>query len=65
MTADTPDTPTLDRDMRNISTCWQYAPNGWHAYGAGPCFDTYEAAIKYRDLIDEVGEQEARRRHGL
>lgn len=44
---------TEERDMRDISTCWQNF--GWHAYGAGPCFDTYEQAIAYRDKLDEHG----------
>jgi len=45
----------VDRDMRGISTCWQYGPRGWHAYGAGPCFDDYETAIRYRDWLDREG----------
>ncbi len=41
------------RDMRGISKCWQ----GWgfHVYKAGPCFDTYEQAIEYRDSLDREG----------
>ena len=31
----------------SISKCWQN--NGYHAHGAGPCFDTLEAALLYRD----------------
>ena len=57
--------PSTERDMRGISTCWQYGPNGWHAYGAGPCFDTYEQAIAYRDFTDKHGYAEARRRWGV
>jgi hypothetical protein len=41
------------RDMRDISTCWQYS--GWHAKGAGPCFDTYEMAVAYRDWLESMG----------
>jgi hypothetical protein len=51
-----------ERDMRNISRCWQYS--GWHAHGAGPCFDTYEEAIAYRDYYDKYGWESARRRWG-
>lgn len=43
---------TATRDMRDISRCWQN--NGYHAHGAGPCFDTYEAVIKYRDEYDRA-----------
>jgi hypothetical protein len=42
-----------DRDMRGVSTCWQ--SHGWHAYSAGPCFDTYEQVIEYRDSLDREG----------
>jgi len=44
-----------ERDMRGISACWHNAPNGWHAYGAGPCFDTYEQAVDYRNSLDAEG----------
>ena len=37
-------------DTVNLSRCWQN--NGWHAHGAGPCFDTREQAIRYRDAYD-------------
>lgn len=36
--------------MRGISRCWQYF--GYHVYGAGPCFDTLEQAIGYRNRLD-------------
>lgn len=42
-----------ERDMRDITRCSRY--EGWHVYGAGPCFDTYEQAIHYRDSLDEEG----------
>lgn len=42
-----------DKDMRGITNCWRY--NGWHVYGAGPCFDTYEAAVNYRASLDADG----------
>jgi hypothetical protein len=35
---------------RGISKCWQNF--GFHVYGAGPCFDTHEQAIAYRDAYD-------------
>lgn len=38
--------------MRGISRCWQ---GGWHAYMAGPCFETREQAIAYRDELDREG----------
>jgi len=40
-------------DMRAISRCARSA--GWHVYMAGPCFDRYEQAIKYRDYLDAKG----------
>lgn len=43
----------MDRNMRGISRCWQN--NGWHVYSAGPCMDTYEAAIRYRTHLDRRG----------
>ena len=39
-------------DMRGISRCWQN--RGWHVYGAGPCFDTHEQAIQYREAHDKA-----------
>ena len=44
---------TTERDMRGITRCWQH--NGWHVYMAGPCFDTYEQAIAYRNSLDAEG----------
>lgn len=38
---------------RGISRCWQN--QGFHVYGAGPCFDTHEQAIRYRDGLDRDG----------
>lgn len=38
---------------RGLSRCWQNC--GWHVYGAGPCFDTEDAAIDYRDSLDREG----------
>ena len=38
---------------RGLSRCWQN--NGWHVYGAGPCFDTEEEAVRYRDSLDREG----------
>lgn len=34
-----------------ISVCWQN--RGFHAHGAGPCFDTVEQAVARRDLEDQ------------
>ena len=42
-----------ERDRRGISVCSRYL--GWHVYSAGPCFDTYEQAVKYRDYLDAKG----------
>lgn len=36
--------------MRRISRCWQ---GGWHANAAGPCFDTPERAMAFRDREDD------------
>jgi hypothetical protein len=44
---------TTARDTRALSRCWQN--QGWHVYSAGPCFDEYENAIKYRDYLDAKG----------
>lgn len=41
------------RDTRDLSTCWQ--KNGWHVHMAGPCFDTYEQALAYRDALHARG----------
>lgn len=38
---------------RGITKCWQN--QGWHVYGAGPCFDTLEQAVGYRDGLDRAG----------
>jgi hypothetical protein len=46
---------TAEGDMRDISTCWQYAPHGWHAHAAGPCFERYEQAVAYRDWLEGQG----------
>jgi hypothetical protein len=35
---------------RGISRCWQN--RGYHVYGAGPCFDTMDQAVAYRDWYD-------------
>lgn len=40
-------------DMRAITRCAQNA--GFHVYGAGPCFDTYEQAVHYRESLDAEG----------
>lgn len=42
-----------ERDMRGISRCGINL--GWHVYKAGPCFDTYEQAIRYRESLDAEG----------
>lgn len=48
-------TPTFsEKDMRGISNC-HHGSSGWHAYGAGPCFDTHEQALAYRDKLDDHG----------
>lgn len=44
---------TTDRDIRSFSRCARF--EGWHAYKAGPCFDTYEQAAAYRDSLDAEG----------
>lgn len=41
------------RDMRGIDRCSRYL--GWHVYGAGPCFDRYEQALRYREELDREG----------
>lgn len=38
---------------RGITRCWQNL--GYHVYAAGPCFDTHEQAIRYRDGLDAEG----------
>lgn len=39
-----------------ISRCWQNF--GYHALGAGPCFDTVEQAVAYRDReLDRIGRE--------
>lgn len=40
-------------DARGLSTCWRNL--GWHVYKAGPCFDTKDQAIAYRDSLDAEG----------
>lgn len=39
-----------DTTERGVSRCWQN--NGYHVYGAGPCLDTMEQAIAYREGLD-------------
>lgn len=53
LVAEVPDPPAPERDMRSLSKCWQN--DGWHVYGAGPCFEKYEQAIAYRDGLDREG----------
>jgi hypothetical protein len=43
----------LAEERRGITRCWQYM--GYHVYGAGPCFDTLEQAIRYRNGLDREG----------
>lgn len=38
---------------RGITRCWQN--QGYHVYMAGPCFDTLEQAIRYRESLDSEG----------
>jgi hypothetical protein len=39
-----------------ISMCWQN--RGYHAMGAGPCFDTIEEAVAYRDReLQRIGQE--------
>lgn len=38
---------------RGVSRCWQN--NGYHVYGAGPCLDSMEEAIDYRERLDYAG----------
>ena len=40
-------------EQRGLTTCWQNL--GWHVYGAGPCFDTKDQAIVYRNSLDAEG----------
>lgn len=42
-------------DTRGLSRCWQN--QGWHVYGAGPCFDAREAALRYREDYDKTKEE--------
>lgn len=37
----------------HISRCWQN--DGFHVYGAGPCFDTLHQAQLYKSGLDEQG----------
>ena len=39
---------------RGISRC-QVEGRGFRAYGVGPCFDTFEQAVAYRDVLDHKG----------
>lgn len=41
------------KDMKGISRCSRYL--GWHAYKAGPCFDSYEEVLAYRNSLDAEG----------
>lgn len=55
-TSPTPDSLVPDRDTepnRGLSRCWQN--QGWHVYMAGPCFDTKDEAVRYRDYLDAKG----------
>lgn len=40
--------------LRGLSRC-NLNSGGWHVYGAGPCFDTQEQAVRYRDSLDREG----------
>jgi RNase P/RNase MRP subunit POP5 len=42
-----------ERRERGITRCWQN--HGYHVYMAGPCFDTFEEAVAYRDRLDAKG----------
>jgi hypothetical protein len=42
-----------ERRWRGITRCWQN--NGYHVYMAGPCFDTLDEAVGYRDRLDAKG----------
>jgi hypothetical protein len=43
-----------------ISMCWQN--RGYHAMGAGPCFDTVEQAVAYRDReLERIGRESDRK----
>jgi hypothetical protein len=48
---------SLDQDAkerwRGITTCWQ--SGSYHVYGVGPCLDTLEEAIEYRNELDKKG----------
>ena len=44
-----------DLKERDISRCSRNF--GFHAYMAGPCFDTIEEAIAYRDRLDADGKE--------
>ena len=37
----------------HITRCHRYL--GFHAYNAGPCFDTMDEAVRYRDMLDHFG----------
>jgi len=39
-------------DELHITSCWQF---GFHAYAAGPCFDSKADAVAYRDKLDAHG----------
>src|SRR3990172_6644462 len=38
---------------RGVTMCHTNYPNGYHGYGAGPCFDTVEQARAYIAAIDQ------------
>lgn len=38
---------------RGISHCWQN--NGFDVYSAGPCFNSIEEAVDYRERLDYAG----------
>ena len=45
--------PTEEQQLLGLTTCWQNL--GWHVYGAGPCFDTKDQTIAYRNSLDAQG----------
>lgn len=40
-------------DFRGITKCRQ--SEGWHVYAAGPCFESMEEAVEYRNRLDFAG----------
>ena len=49
----------VSRIPPHISIC---RTGGYHAYMAGPCFDTLEQAIEHKDMYDRLGPAEMHRR---